>query len=602
MLRKSIQAALAAAIIPLASPAAVLAQEAPAATGATPSVERLQQQLNDMQMQMEAMIGQMKALQDQQAKTAEDTEYVLEEVEILDDRLMEPEKHSVLDAIEFTGDFRVEAHTISADTADHFDGIKVQSSLVNSLFVVDSLGGLPPLPPDITPEGYEQFVNQFIKDNYADYQYYLNNTLNFDYLKQNIAQFPPELQQQLFGLILPTAYRKGYNDDNDELYTSRLRLRMHAKVDDNVTFDGRLGMYKVWGDSTGVQVFNGQPTSISWDGTTANVPNSDILRVERAYFNWTDIGGLPVYASVGRRPSTGGTPLNFRQDEPRGGTPAGSLVDYQYDGITLGWHINDYSTARFCAGVGFESGWGNGSTLQQPGDRLDDATLMGLLWDIVDTDRMFIQVTYAMAMDVTDGFNALTVLPFDPVSGQTGLPPAVIRFSPTANVGDIDLASLVFTRHDGPFDYFVTGGWSSTDPNNVTTPFGGLLSDPFEKPESQDGYMYYLGGRYNFANGATKLGLEFNHGSKYWFNFALAEDDIIGPKTSVRGDVWEAYITHRIRDRFIVKAAYIDYSYDYSGSGWLLGAPKNLDDVPILPTPTYESASKFMLSFSARFW
>lgn len=599
MLSKNIQATLAAAIFPLAIVAAAPAHAQP--NEDSPNVEALQQQLEDVQKKMEDILGQMDALQEQQAETADDTEYVLEEVEILDDRLMKPEKHAVLDAINFSGDFRVEAHAISADTASHFDGIKVQSSLVNSLFVVDSLGQMPQLPPDITPEGYEQFLSQYIEDNYADYLFFTDNTLNFDYLKQALAGFPPELQQQLFGLILPTAARPGYEDDNDQLYTSRLRLRMHADVADDVTFDGRLAMYKVWGDSTGVQVFNGQPTSISWDGTTANVPNSDILRVERAYFTWSDIGDLPVYASIGRRPSTGGTPLNFRQDEPRAGTPAGSLVNYQYDGITLGWHISDTSTARFCAGVGFESGWGNGSTLQQPADRLDDATLAGLLWDIVNTDQMFVQATYAKAMNVTDGFNALTVLPFDPVSGQTGLPPAIIRFSPTANVGDIDLASLVITRHDGPFDYFVTGGWSSTDPNDVTTPFGGLLSDPFETPEGQDGYMYYLGGRYTFPNEATKIGVEFNHGSKYWFNFALAEDDIIGPKTSVRGDVWEAYLTHRIRDKFIFKLAYIDYSYDYSGSGWLLGAPKNLNNMPILPTPTYQDAGKFSLSMQARF-
>ncbi|MGD8965647.1 MAG: DUF3373 family protein, partial [Gammaproteobacteria bacterium] len=64
---------------------------------------------------------------------------------------------------------------------------------------------------------------------------------------------------------------------------------------------------------------------------------------------------------------------------------------------------------------------------------------------------------------------------------------------------------------------------------------------------------------------------------------------------------WEVYLTHRIRDKFVFKIDYIDYSYDYSGSGWILGQPKDLDEVNILATPTYESASKFMASFSARF-
>ena len=36
---------------------------------------------------------------------------------------------------------------------------------------------------------------------------------------------------------------------------------MDAKVAKNVNFTGRLSMYKPWGDSTGVQVFNGQANS-----------------------------------------------------------------------------------------------------------------------------------------------------------------------------------------------------------------------------------------------------------------------------------------------------------------------------------------------------
>ena len=113
--------------------------------------------------------------------------------------------------------------------------------------------------------------------------------------------------------------------------------------------------------------------------------------------------------------------------------------------------------------------------------------------------------------------------------------------------------------------------------------------------------MWYAGLRYNLPNEKTKLGVEFNHGSKYWFNFALAEDDFFAPKTSTRGDVWEFYVTHRIRDNFIAKLDYIDYSYDYSGSGWLLGAPKDVDETPVLGFPAYENAKKWMLSLEARF-
>jgi hypothetical protein len=214
---------------------------------------------------------------------------------------------------------------------------------------------------------------------------------------------------------------------------------------------------------------------------------------------------------------------------------------------------------------------------------------------------MFIQTTVARAFDVTDGFNGLVVLPTNPVTGQDITAPVALRYTPSANLGDIDWASLVVVRHDGPFDYFGSFNYMESDPNAATTPFGGLFSDPFSVPEKQSGSMYYFGARYNFPNDKTKVGLEFNHGSEYWFNFAVAEDDIIAPKTNTRGDVFEAYVTHRIRDKFIVKLDYIHYDYDYSGSGWHLGAPKPLDTVSVLGFPTYSSAEKFALSMQARF-
>ena len=130
-----------------------------------------------------------------------------------------------------------------------------------------------------------------------------------------------------------------------------------------------------------------------------------------------------------------------------------------------------------------------------------------------------------------------------------------------------------------------------------------MFSDPFETPEKQDGYMYYVGARYSFANDKTKIGLEYNKGSQYWFNMAVAEVDLIAPKTSVRGDVVEVYLTHRIAKRFIFRATYMHYNFDYSQSGWHMGAPKPLegDMPPILGFPSPTSMDKFLLGLVARF-
>jgi len=544
-----------------------------------PTVEEIQslkQTIQQLQQRLDALEKQVTKTEKKQKKTRK--------------VVMSNQRKTALDRINFTGDFRFEANSLSTSIPNHFDGMALQKGMVDTMFYMGATG----MPPGSLGDVYG-----FIAQNYDQYQLFLSQ-ITFDQIKDAVGQIPPEMFGPLMQMLLPSTYRGGYDYDNSLMYTNRLRLNIDARVADNVSFTGRLSMYKAWGDSTGVQVFNGQSNSINIDGNTVGVPNSDILRVERAYFTWKDIGGAPIYLSIGRRPSTNGPPLNLRQNEMRGGTPMGSLIDMQFDGITFGWHITDKSTVRLCYGVGYESGFGNGQVLAND-QWLDDAWFLGLNWDIWNTDDMLIQTTIARAFDVTDGFNGMVVLPTDPVTGNPVPAPMVMRFSPSANLGDFDMAGILLMRRDGPFDWFINLNYSKSHPDNVTTPFGGLLSDPFETPTSHSGDMWYIGAKWNFNDDRSAIGLEYNHGSKYWFNFTPAQDDLIGAKTATRGDVWEGYFFHKINKNFQLKVAYINYDYDYSGSGWHLGAPKKLDSTPILGFPTYDSASMFTLGLIARF-
>ncbi len=544
-----------------------------------PTVEEIQslkQTIQQLQQRLDALEKQVTRNEKKQKRTRK--------------VVMNNQRKTALDRINFTGDFRFEANSISTSIPNHFNGMALQKGMVDTMFYMGATG----MPPGSLDDVYG-----FIAQNFDQYQMFLSQ-ITFDQIKDAVGQIPPEMFGPLMQMLLPSTYQKGYDHDNSLMYTNRLRLNIDARVADNVSFTGRLSMYKAWGDSTGVQVFNGQSNSINIDGNTVGVPNSDILRVERAYFTWKDIGGAPIYLSIGRRPSTSGPPLNLRQNELRGGTPMGSLIDMQFDGITFGWHINDNSTVRLCYGVGYESGFGNGQVLAND-TWLDDAWFLGLNWDIWNTDDMLIQTTVARAFDVTDGFNGMVVLPTDPVTGNPVPAPMVMRFSPSANLGDFDMAGILLMRRDGPFDWFINLNYSKSHPDNVTTPFGGLLSDPFETPTSHSGDMWYIGAKWNFNNDRTAIGLEYNHGSKYWFNFTPAQDDLIGAKTATRGDVWEGYFFHKINKNFQLKVAYINYDHDYSGSGWHLGAPKKLDSTPILGFPTYDSASMFTLGLIARF-
>jgi Protein of unknown function (DUF3373) len=599
--------------------AGLWAQTAPPATD---DATQLRQEIDQLKKTINSLEQRLDAQEKTTPKTASQTivssspanEAVTDlqaTVRDLNERVNQSERKSLKDRLEWGGDYRYELHTIRGNIPAHYDGMQVQNLMVNTLwlFAHQSQGGLgmtfdPNMLNQVTPAQFSGFLGQQVQQNYAQYQYFTNN-LTFPALKTSVGQFSPQMQQMLMNYLtqVPGVLQPAYSANNDALMTNRLRLRFDSRIADNISFGARLSMYKVFGDSTGLQVFDGQPTSLAIDGTTTRVPSGDMVRVERAYFSWNNIGGSKLYLSIGRRPSTEGPPLNFRDDEPRGGTPSGALIDFQFDGITAGYNVNEKMTLRACYGMGYSAGFGNGTLLQNPADRVKSVHLFGGNMDLYSTDKTFVQVTLARAWNVTDGFTGLMVLPNNPITGAAVGAPVVMRYAPSTNLGAIDLYGINLQKKLGDFDLFLSGNWSSTRPNGLTTPFGGLMSDPFDSPVNHDGQMYYVGVRYSIPkdDGRTKIGFEFNHGTKYWFNFAQGADDIVAPKTDTRGEVYETYLTHRISDHFLLKGSYINYNYTWSGSGWQVGSPKRLNTIPILGFPTYDSAKMFTVGLIARF-
>lgn len=607
---------------------------AQAAPPATDDAAQLRQEIDQLKKNINSLEQRLDAQEKAAPKTAspaaapavptnEAVTDLQTSVRDLNERVNQTERKSLRDRLEWGGDYRYELHTIRGDIPAHYDGMQMQNLMVNTMWFAGLNGytpsqmmGLlssPTLPNNQpnTPANFAALLNGAVASNYAAYQYFLNN-LTFTSanpgspgLKQMISAFTPAQQQAFMSYLggVPGVLQSAYSANSDALMTNRLRLRFESKVADNISFGARLSMYKVFGDSTGLQVFDGQPTSLAIDGTTAQVPTGDMVRVERAYFSWNNIGGSKLYLSIGRRPSTDGPPLNFRDDEPRGGTPSGALIDFQFDGITAGYNVSSKMTLRACYGMGYSAGFGNGALLENPADRVKSVHLFGGNMDLYNTDRTFVQVTLARAWNVTDGFDGLMVLPNNPLTGAVVTAPVVMRYAPSANLGAIDLYGINLQKKLANFDLFLSGNWSGTRPNGLTTPFGGLMSDPFGTPVNHDGQMYYVGVRYSIPkdDGRTKVGFEFNHGTKYWFNFAQGADDIIAPKTDTRGEVYETYLTHRVSDHFLLKGSYINYNYTWSGSGWQVGAPKRLDATPILGFPTYDTAKMFTIGLIAEF-
>lgn len=506
---------------------------------------------------------------------------ITEQLDDLNNRVDKTERHTSLDRLEITGDFRTKAHSLHYRDVVWNPAIKVNFND----FGAKAMSGAFGMPNDLnSPLGKMMQANPDLA-----------------------AAFQNGMLQGVMPYVL--APKSVQDIDNDIFYTTRLRLNLKAKVWDNVSFAGRLSMYKNWGDSTGVQVFDSW-RSFTMDGTSSGNTSGDWLRVERAYFDWKNINGSEFYLSIGRRPSTYGPPSHYRENEMRGGTPSGHLVNFNFDGATLGYNLGEITgiegqIVRFCYGQGFESQWGNGEMF---GDIVTkDTHLGGFNIDAINDGTNFLQFTLFGAKDVNDGFKGTMAFPtqlagiFAPTMYQDMQKfdnfNFVTRVQPSGVIGDMYLGGIGFAREEAnDIKWFASFGWTRAEPNGNAGMFGGMLSDAIfeaelnstgteiimvpktsDDTEAKDGYGIYVGVQIPAPYG--KLGLEYNYGSEYWTPFTQAQDDPIGSKLATRGHVAEAYYIFDINPKMFIKLAGLYYDYEYTGSGTPVGAPQRIDDV-----------------------
>jgi hypothetical protein len=134
--------------------------------------------------------------------------------------------------------------------------------------------------------------------------------------------------------------------------------------------------------------------------------------------------------------------------------------------------------------------------------------------------------------------------------------------------------------------------------------------DP-EAPDDKTGWAAYLGVRYDLPS-KTKLGFEYNHGSKNWITFAPSADDMWTSKVGTRGNVFEPYIIQELNlkpissytSKAFFKIGYQYYDFDYTGSNNWVGAPQKISDIQptdMLLMAPLESAQNIYATFEVQF-
>ncbi|MDD3813763.1 MAG: DUF3373 family protein, partial [Desulfocapsaceae bacterium] len=396
--------------------------------------------------------------------------------------------------------------------------------------------------------------------------------------------------------------------NNDTSFTNRFRLNMRVGVTENVDFKGRLAMYKVWGMESAFQDDSGAMWP-QFDGNSTRTPSDNALRVDRAFVNFNNLFGAPVWFSIGRRPTTDGNPANIRMNlSERAGTPL--IMDYAFDGISMGYAYKwggDLGSGRIrvCYGRGFEDG------LQTDGDPLNDMDFVGMSWDILKKGDRFLYAQSFLANNVFNYPNFQDPIINSMFGDMSGM-------GDRENVGNLQHSGITYMDKFAGLNFFVAGGWSRTDPNEngmFNDYVGMMMMQAGPNQDSENGYMAHVGLRYDIDQVGLKLGAEWNYGSQYWIGMTPGHDDLYQSKIAARGNVYEVYGIYDLPmgekiskyAKTFMRLGYQHYEYDYAGSNdWNMYAydlsdATDLMKLGMLGQDPVESADQVYLTLEATF-
>ncbi len=525
----------------------------------------LMKKIEDLSRELQALKAQVTA-NEQKATPAASTE-----VADLKRQVTKLSEKSLSKWLDIGGDYRFRMDSLKGETKPFMDVNATFTNAQNAL-QIGALGG------NATMAG--QLVGM------ANFQQAMNGVKTYSDALPVAAMVPGMMP--ILGAY--AAMQPAYTAKNATIYSNRFGLDLHAKATQDVTVNAHLAMYKLFGSQSEMAVNNGGSAPFFadrvgvFDGTLSHVPSSSYLNVDRAYATWSNIADEPIWFSVGRRPSTGGAPSNLKVNNPNpgnGGTPS-LLVDYAFDGMTIGYapDIDGFAGAygKICYGRGFESGYSNSA-----GNSLKDTDMLGIAIIPIDTDPLRVWLQWNRGFNIFDA----------PVMKGTYFGDTAVK----TNLGDIDWYGAGFMstlKNVGPgkLNFFGDLGVSVTHPNqNVSAQFGfqGLMTGGFfnpEAPTSKTGYAAAVGVRYDLPSN-TKLGFEYNYGSKNWITFAPAADDMVTAKVGTRGNVYELYVIQELDQKpvssffskafFRLGAQY--YDFKYTGSNNWVGAPVAIDSL-----------------------
>ncbi|MEA2099210.1 MAG: DUF3373 family protein [Campylobacterota bacterium] len=363
---------------------------------------------------------------------------------------------------------------------------------------------------------------------------------------------------------------------NSSLLTSRLFLTMASSPMQGLMFKGKLAIYSTWG----AHVHDESTALKSWSGSSK--ATDTIMRIKEAYFVYSNsLGEQPISFSVGRRPATNGVLANYRENEPKSGSPVAHVTNMEVDGAMI-----KLDTSRFVEGSYSKFVYGRAHSGEMEGVYGNDVN-MALPFADLDTEKEDENVDFFtfLGNGYYDGQYQLSYQwshIFDTKGKDLTLndPAGVKNASGAAEL--VSLSLKVEGIGDEISDFldettvFISGAYTSYSANDGYSLLGSADGG------SQSGTGIWVGAIIpdGFTD-AGKFGLEYNQGSQYFTPITWAEDTAIGSKIAVRGSAYEAYWNFNLFGvKYLpsqVRATYVQHDYTPNNrcAGWI--APVAID-------------------------
>jgi len=331
-----------------------------------------------------------------------------------------------------------------------------------------------------------------------------------------------------------------------EIWSNRLRLNLKAEITEDLVFHGRLAYFKLWGTTN----YDAGLTDL--DVTKSGIPDAEgDIHVERAYVDYF-VPGTPLSFTLGRIPANDGPPSELKDNTTRKGTWPNLMVTGEIDGAFANLSLDEWTGLK-------------NSTVRAVYVKIFQNYNKDKGIDVHDT-RVYVG---AFETEVPGVKDSLFWLSYGQIKDLAfSLPPVEPK-----DLGAFEIihSHLQFNNiMDTGLDWFCTLGYFITHASSEVMLAGmGIFGDTQSGNlgDDRDGHAIYTGLRYTLPLEKLKfpkLGLEYNHGSKYWVGlFTTGGRDTVN-KLGVNGDAYELYYIQPISEKHMflrTGLVYMDYNY-----------------------------------------